>query len=155
MNNSIEKLGVSANMNRVLNSPNTAAICIDEQCDGEIQGRLYYYYRNAPLYFQTIVQMIKNLEEVYDTLGFPQKSTEERSFHEVKKTQKKSEKVKKMEKEELMEKKGEKGTFIVKVEYRQNATWQGDVIWAEKKESKKFRSALELLKIIDSAVDET
>lgn len=46
-----------------------------------------------------------------------------------------------------------KGTFIVHVRYRQNATWQGDVIWAEKNERQGFRSALELLKLIDSALD--
>ena len=39
------------------------------------------------------------------------------------------------------------------VRYRQNATWQGDVIWAEKNERQSFRSALELLKLIDSALD--
>lgn len=50
-------------------------------------------------------------------------------------------------------KNGGKGTFVVHVRYRQNATWQGDVIWAEKNERQSFRSALELLKLIDSALD--
>ena len=44
-------------------------------------------------------------------------------------------------------------TFIIKVMDQQNATWQGDVIWAEKNERQSFRSALELLKLIDSALD--
>ena len=37
---------------------------------------------------------------------------------------------------------------------RQNATWQGSVTWVEKKEKQQFRSALELLKLIESALDE-
>ncbi len=45
-----------------------------------------------------------------------------------------------------------KGTFIVKVEYNQNQTWQGQVIWAEENKIVRFRSALELLKLIDEAV---
>ena len=49
---------------------------------------------------------------------------------------------------------GDKATFIVHVRYRQNATWQGDILWAEKKKKLYFRSALELLKLIDSALDE-
>lgn len=50
---------------------------------------------------------------------------------------------------------GKKGTFVVHVQYRENATWQGEVVWAERKESLKFRSALELLRLIDSALDIT
>jgi len=51
-------------------------------------------------------------------------------------------------------KKSDKGTFVVQVRYRQHATWQGKVLWAEKNETKQFRSELELLKLIDSALDE-
>jgi hypothetical protein len=45
-----------------------------------------------------------------------------------------------------------KGTFIVKVEYCQNETWQGQVIWAEENRSVRFRSALELMKLMDEAM---
>lgn len=46
------------------------------------------------------------------------------------------------------------GTFIVKVLDRQNATWQGSVTWVEERKEQHFRSALELLKLIDGALDE-
>ena len=49
--------------------------------------------------------------------------------------------------------KGKKTTFLVEVQYRQNATWQGNVTWVEKSEKQPFRSALELLKLIDSALE--
>lgn len=45
-------------------------------------------------------------------------------------------------------------TFVVKIENRQNATWQGSITWAEKRKTMCFRSALELLKMIDGALDE-
>lgn len=48
---------------------------------------------------------------------------------------------------------GDKGTFVVHVKYRQNATWQGDVIWVEKKRRQSFRSAMELFHLIDSAFE--
>ncbi len=50
---------------------------------------------------------------------------------------------------------GKKATFVVQIQYRQNATWQGKVKWVEKNEEKPFRSALELIKLLDSAVDES
>lgn len=46
------------------------------------------------------------------------------------------------------------GTFIVKILERQNATWQGSVTWVDKRQEQHFRSALELLKLIDGALDE-
>ena len=49
---------------------------------------------------------------------------------------------------------GGTGTFIIHVRCRQNATWQGEVAWAEREKRQHFRSALELLKMIDGALDE-
>ena len=42
---------------------------------------------------------------------------------------------------------------MVRVQHCENATWQGTVVWAEKNITKQFRSALELLKLIDSALN--
>ena len=45
-------------------------------------------------------------------------------------------------------------TFVVKIVSQQNSTWQGSVTWTEEKKVQKFRSALELLKLISGALDE-
>ena len=49
---------------------------------------------------------------------------------------------------------GHKASFIVRVTSRQNATWQGSISWTERGVTKHFRSAVELIKLIDSALDE-
>ena len=36
---------------------------------------------------------------------------------------------------------------------QENATWQGQVTWLDEKETKSFRSLLELIKLIDSAME--
>ena len=46
-----------------------------------------------------------------------------------------------------------KGTFVVHVRYRQNATWQGSVTWVDEQREQYFRSTLELLKLIDGALE--
>ena len=49
----------------------------------------------------------------------------------------------------------DKGTFIVKIVNKQNSTWQGSVTWVEEQQTQNFRSALELIKLIDGAIDES
>ena len=44
-------------------------------------------------------------------------------------------------------------TFVVRVLYQQNNTWQGEVLWAERNERRYFRSALELMKMMDRAIE--
>ncbi len=46
------------------------------------------------------------------------------------------------------------GTFIVDIQYQENATWQGKVTWADRKKEQYFRSALELIRMIDGALTE-
>ena len=45
-----------------------------------------------------------------------------------------------------------KGTFVVKIEFCQHGTWQGKVIWAEENRSERFRSTLELVRLMDEAM---
>ena len=45
-------------------------------------------------------------------------------------------------------------TFVIKIVNQQNATWQGSVTWTEEQKVQNFRSALELLKLINGALGE-
>ncbi|NLW77799.1 MAG: hypothetical protein GXY32_00065 [Ruminococcaceae bacterium] len=47
---------------------------------------------------------------------------------------------------------GDSDTFVVNVQFRQHATWQGTVKWAGQNQEVHFRSVLELLKIMDGAL---
>lgn len=51
-----------------------------------------------------------------------------------------------------MEHKGKEATFILNVQFRQNSTWQGKLIWVEAEDEEPFCSVLELLKLLDSAL---
>lgn len=50
------------------------------------------------------------------------------------------------------EQSGEQATFVVHVQFRQNATWQGSIEWLEEKRNRKFRSMLEMMKLMDEAL---
>lgn len=47
---------------------------------------------------------------------------------------------------------GEKETFVVRILNTQNATWQGTVTWTDGRRTESFRSALELIRMIDSTL---
>ncbi len=46
-----------------------------------------------------------------------------------------------------------KSTFIVKIINNQNSTWQGSITWVEEQKTQNFRSALEMIKMIDGVLD--
>ncbi|MBQ9662858.1 MAG: hypothetical protein IJV40_06875 [Oscillospiraceae bacterium] len=59
-----------------------------------------------------------------------------------------------MSDETLLTKHGDIGTFIVRVQHRQNSSWQGRITWMEEDRTVQFRSVWEMIKLIESAVDE-
>jgi len=46
-------------------------------------------------------------------------------------------------------------TFLIRIQFRQNATWQGRVEWLEGKKSRPFRSLLEMSQLMQEAWEET
>ena len=48
---------------------------------------------------------------------------------------------------------GETATFSVRILFRRNASWQGTVNWLEGDRQENFRSVLELLLLMDSALN--
>ena len=58
-----------------------------------------------------------------------------------------------MRDEELLSRHGDIGTFIVRVQHRQNSSWQGRITWMEQDKTINFRSVWEMIKLIESAVN--
>jgi len=43
-------------------------------------------------------------------------------------------------------------SFVVEIKSRENQTWQGTITWVEAQKKENFRSALEMIKLMDSAL---
>lgn len=141
----------------------TARICIDKYENGDWSGKIYTRLNKEPVEFANVGEMLKCLETFWNRIGFPKESTISRRFTEQQRITDetfvkvshledgKKDKIKVELSETDMDKKnGKQDTFIVRIKYRQNATWQGNVTWAEENKTVPFRSALELLKLLDS-----
>ena len=44
-------------------------------------------------------------------------------------------------------------SFLIKIKYRQNSSWQGSVQWIETGKTQNFKSCLELIRLMDIAVN--
>lgn len=142
-----------------LSEASVTVICLDRFQEYDWSGRLYVRSREDASFFRSTLELLELMEANYDSLDYPQASMNNRSFSSHIETNKERENVRRagkgertvvLSKEVMEEKRGEKATFLVRVQYRQRATWQGQVTWVEKNQTASFRSALELLKLIDS-----
>ena len=43
-------------------------------------------------------------------------------------------------------------SFLVKIKYRQNTSWQGTIKWLDGKQTRHFRSCLEMMMLIEDAL---
>ena len=137
-----------------IGAPNGVILCINETAGGSPGGLLYHSYRRTPIPFSNLDQAVFHMEALYDYLRFPHPSTNERSFAEPKKqAQLTAERKKVMNDDDLLQKHGDIGTFIVRVQHRQNSSWQGRITWMENDKTVYFRSIWEMIKLIESAVD--
>lgn len=134
-------------------APNTVMVLVHSR--DPFTGEIFHCYSEEPIKIYSGYQIFVEIDRLCDEIGYPFRDVSMRSFHKRAETPRKNyrEANRVMRFSQLTEKNGDQGTFMVHVQYRQNATWQGQVTWMEKKETQNFRSALELMKLIDSALD--
>ena len=103
------------------------------------------YYEDA-LHFESTTQLLKLMEQLQDDISFPEKSMKLRSFQDS------AAAVPPSEAKAYVKSKKPLASFEITILFRHNASWQGGVVWLEKAASAEFRSALELVFLIDSVL---
>ena len=137
-----------------IGAPNGVVVCVDAARAGQLSGRLFHGYRADAELFGNTEQMILQMEALYDALDFPRLGLNERSFLPVEKAPiHYSEGDRIMKDESLLNKHGDLGSFIIRVQHRQNSSWQGRITWMEQDKTISFRSVWEMVKLIESAVN--
>lgn len=128
-------------------------VCVEQKRESGICGCFYHAYSREATMFQNENQLIMRMGNFFEAIQFPFPGTEIRTFDKRKQNQRKEKQQKMVSEEELLRHHGENGTFIVRVQHMQNSSWQGLLTWVEEDRTVSFRSVLELLKLIESAVD--
>ena len=138
-----------------IGAPNGIVLCINEKKENTFSGLLYHSYSTEAEGFHNIEEMTGLMEELYDELQYPHPGTNRRSFRpdNTQTSRSKQERNRIMSDEKLLSKHGDIGTFIVRVQHRQNSSWQGRLTWMEQNQTLNFRSIWEMIKLIESAMD--
>lgn len=144
--------GEVSNTGNYIGTPWGIILCVDYYQDEKINGRIYHRYQTEPIRIGGMLEAVFEIDAFFDRLGYPFPGTESHYFIKHEKTQR-IKMTRKLSDEEMLKNNGEQGTFIIRVEQRQHSSWQGRVTWVEEGKTENFRSALELLKMIDGALD--
>ena len=134
--------------------PNMVMVCVDGVENEDIYGRYFHRYKKEETFFPDSATLIIEMERFYDAIGYPQAATKTRKFMERKggRIPAKEHMAVISDGQDLIQLRGNLATFLVGVTSRQNASWQGDVVWMEQKIRKHFCSAMELVVFVDDAV---
>ena len=139
-----------------IGTPSGVVLCVDhvESRNSQFTARVYHGYSTQAVYIEGVSQLLFELERFYDSINFPHLSTNERTFQDKEpNTYCKEERAKIMSDEELLRKHGDLGTFIIRVQHRQNSSWQGKVTWMDQDKTISFRSVWELIQLLASALN--
>ena len=117
---------------------------IDDYNDGILKGRLYHTSQGMSR-FQSLSQLLLKMESILEEIQEPQSYTSKRTFSSMLLSNDEDTRPARF-------RKGEKATFELQVMFRQHSSWQGIVIWKERKTEQSFRSVLELIFLLDSAL---
>ena len=126
----------------------TTIVCVDGCENSVLSGRIYNPCLPQGDGFRSTIQFLKKMEALLDQMKFPQSFSVNRVFRP-------SPEIKLNGPPDARSKVGKAGTFALKILFRQNASWQGSVVWLEGGREESFRSVLELLLLMDSAVNTT
>ena len=119
-------------------------LCIDSYPEGILQGRFYGPCGEAQP-FRSLSQFLVMMEDMLELKGEPQSDTSRRSFAN------------------LLQppaadcsgggiRRGTRATFELQILFRHHTSWQGILLWKEQHREQSFRSVLELILLLDSAL---
>ena len=137
-----------------LGVPNGVVLCVDRVKGDLMSGRYYHSYSRDPVIFQDMDEALLQMEQLFDELHFPHPGNSTRTFAGRRREEfPEQERMKIMKDEELLDMHGDLGTFIIRVQHRQNSSWQGRITWMEEDKTVCFRSVWEMIRLIAGALD--
>ena len=140
----MERMGEMSN-NVFDNQCRVTMICVDDYSDGILYGRIYNPYFGKEISFSSTMEFLKKLDSMLEKMNFPQSFSVGRVFKPIQEAGTDGPPI-------TGPQTGKIATFALRILFRQNASWQGSISWSEGNQEESFRSVLELLFLMDSAL---
>lgn len=131
------------------NSFRMTLVCIDHYEHKVLRGKIYNPSHENGVRFESTMEFLLQMEKMFNELNCPQSFAALRTFRP-----KSPEYISDAQSGNCL-KEGERATFSLRILFRQNSSWQGSLLWHEGKTEEPFRSVLELLLLMDSALSES
>ena len=121
-------------------------LCVDSYEHGILKGRYYNLgLEGNGREFESLAQFLISAENLFDSMNFPQAFAAKRSFAP-------SPEAVSGGRVGPGPQTGKEGTFLIRLLFRQHTSWQGTITWLEGEGEQTFRSVLELILLMDSAL---
>lgn len=125
-------------------------VCVDSYENHLFDGRLIYGKPQQERPFLNLMQLLLEMEKYMDDTDKPPSAMEKRVFAKVDDL---SDLIPEQDYKVINEVEGKIATFNIHILFRQNASWQGSISWIEGNSEMTFRSALELITLMASALE--
>ena len=119
-------------------------VCVDSYSGGVMKGRFFDPWQEMEA-FSSLSQFLIRMEQFLDQRQQPQSDTEVRTFSSFLETSA-------PEGSPSGIRRGEQATFELQILFRRHSSWQGTLHWRETGMEQSFRSVLELVILMDSAL---
>ncbi|WP_082020763.1 hypothetical protein [Candidatus Soleaferrea massiliensis] len=136
---------------------NMVVVTVSSYENKRLRGEIYSEHYQKTAQVNDSLELLFAMEQLMDSLSFPKIHMEPRTFNPKKGPCSGPKK----EAAIMMQTKDEKGegqrkaTFVIHVQFRRNASWQGEIRWVDEGKTQIFRSTLEMIKLIDDALEST
>jgi hypothetical protein len=122
----------------------TCVVKVNSYDRKNLTGYVYNPYFSGYVPFHSQLELFALMDNMFDDIKFPQKTMNRRSFTDTRHGTE--------EGITMDEPEGAVATFKLSVLFRQNASWQGTLAWVDEGSEANFRSVLELMSLMDSAL---
>lgn len=123
----------------------TFLISVNHYQNGEMRGVFYHPVRGEGGVFQSLIQLLLQMEQSMDQENLPQSFQASRSFSALPAVWTGGDACRFLT--------GREATFAVTVRFRRNSSWQGQLLCKGDPCGKPFRSVLELIGLMDRAME--
>lgn len=131
--------------------PEQMLVSVSENKNGKFLGKLFSGYYHKVYMFKNEYDLLSGINQLCNSIGLPGQYCRYRSF-KIKRTKTILKEADKFMDDDIKNTvKNGKATFLIHIQYRKNATWQGNITWVEKNKTQNFRSAIEMLDLMGEA----